>query len=158
MDDCRSGVEGLDSVTVSEGLIENVEKFVELMDGISNGGFLRGEESELGTDWVELEWLKARGYYCIEAFLANKLEVALRLAWLNCGNGKKRGMKLKEKLSAAGVAANVFWRKKGCVDWWRNLDAEVRRKVLNIALGKTAKSLVRLLLQILLFCFIVKIY
>ncbi|KAJ6675543.1 POLY(A) RNA polymerase [Salix viminalis] len=147
VDDCRSGVEGLDSVTVSEDLIENVEKFVELMDGISNGGFLRGEESELGTDWVELEWLKARGYYCIEAFLANKLEVALRLAWLNCGNGKKRGMKLKEKLSAAGVAANVFWRKKGCVDWWRNLDAEVRRKVLNIALGKTAKSLTREILK-----------
>jgi hypothetical protein len=158
VDDCRSGAEGLDSVTVSEDLIENVEKFVELMDDISNGGFLRGEESELGTDWVELEWLKVRGYYCIEAFLANKLEVALRLAWLNCGNGKKRGVKLKEKLSAAGVAANVFWRRKGCVDWWRTLDAEVRRKVLNFALGKAAKSLVRLLLQILLFCFIVKIY
>ncbi|KAG5231209.1 NTP transf domain-containing protein/PAP assoc domain-containing [Salix suchowensis] len=137
VDDCRGGVEGLDSVTVSEDLIENVEKFVELMDDISNGGFLRGEESELGTDWVELEWLKARGYYCIEAFLANKLEVALRLAWV----------KLKEKLSAAGVAANVFWRKKGCVDWWRNLDAEVRRKVLNIALGKTAKSLTREILK-----------
>lgn len=147
VDDCRSGAEGLDSVTVSEDLIENVEKFVELMDDISNGGFLRGEESDLGTDWVELEWLKARGYYCIEAFLANKLEVALRLAWLNCGNGKKRGVKLKEKLSAAGVAANVFWRRKGCVDWWRNLDAEVRRKVLNFALGKAAKSLTREILK-----------
>ncbi|CAK7347853.1 unnamed protein product [Dovyalis caffra] len=141
VEDCRCGVEGLDSVTVSEDLIENVEKFVELMDDISNGGFLRGEESGLGADWVELEWLKARGYYSIEAFVANRLEVALRLAWLNCGNGKKRGVKLKEKLSASGVAANVFWRKKGCVDWWKNLDEELRRKFLNFALGKAAKSL-----------------
>lgn len=105
-------------------------------------GFLRGEESELGGDWVEFDWLKAKGYYSMEAFIVNRLEVALRLAWLNVNNGKKRGVKLKEKVNAAGVAANVFWRKKGCVDWWGNLDDVTRRKVLNVTLGKAAKSLV----------------
>ncbi len=30
-------------------------------------------------------------------------------------------MKLKEKASVAGVAANVYWRKKGYVDWLANL-------------------------------------
>ncbi|PON82942.1 nucleotidyl transferase [Trema orientale] len=111
------------------------------MDGVSNGAFLRGEESELGSDWVELEWLKDKGYYSIESFVANRLEVALRLAWLNCNSGKKRGVKLKEKVSAAGMAVNVFWRKKGCVDWWENLDASTRRKVFTAILGKAAKSL-----------------
>lgn len=119
-----------------------MDKFVEAMDEVSNGGFLRGEESELGSDWVELEWLKAKGYYSIEAFVANRLEVALRLAWMNCSNCKKRGVKLKEKVTASGASANVFWRKKGCVDWWLNLDAETRRKFLTLTLGKAAKSLV----------------
>ncbi|KAF8020459.1 hypothetical protein BT93_G1006 [Corymbia citriodora subsp. variegata] len=138
---CSVSVDCLDSVTVSEGFVENVESFVETMDKVSNGGFLRGEESELGADWVELSWLKAKGYYALEAFVANRLEVALRLAWLNCHSGKKRGVKLKEKLAMANVAANVFWRKKGCVDWWSNLDAEVRQKALTSVLGKSTKAL-----------------
>ncbi|RVW97196.1 hypothetical protein CK203_029956 [Vitis vinifera] len=104
--------------------------------------FQRGEESGLGSDWVELEWLKAKGYYSIESFVANRLEVALRLAWFNCGNnGKKRGVKLKEKVNVAGIAANVFWRKKGCIDWWQNLDCAMRRKMIIVVLGKAAKSL-----------------
>jgi hypothetical protein len=61
------------------------------MDEISNGGFLRGDQSKLGSDWVELEWLKEKGYYSIEAFVANRLEVALRLAWLNCNGVRKEG-------------------------------------------------------------------
>lgn len=132
----------LDTFTVSVEFVENVDRFIDIMDEISNGGFLRGEESELGGDWVEFEWLKAKGYYSIEAFIVNRLEVGLRLAWLNCNNGKKRGVKLKEKLNAAGTAANVYWRKKGCVDWWMNLDDAMRRKVLTVILGKAAKSLV----------------
>ncbi|XP_030535309.1 uncharacterized protein LOC115744335 isoform X2 [Rhodamnia argentea] len=138
---CSVSVNCLDSVTVSEGFVENVDSFVEAMDKVSNGGFLRGEESELGVDWVELDWLKAKGYYTLEAFVANRLEVALRLAWLNCNSGKKRGVKLKEKLAMASVAANMFWRKKGCVDWWSNLDAEVRQKALTSVFGKSAKAL-----------------
>ncbi|KAI3416829.1 uncharacterized protein J3R85_015098 [Psidium guajava] len=137
---CSVSVNCLDSVTVSEGFVENVDSFVEAMDKVSNGGFLRGEESELGVDWVELRWLKAKGYYTLEAFVANRLEVALRLAWLNCNSGKKRGVKLKEKLAMASVASNVFWRKKGCVDWWSNLDAEVRQKALTSVFGKSVKA------------------
>ncbi|KAI6702712.1 hypothetical protein NL676_011848 [Syzygium grande] len=138
---CSVSANCLDSVTVSEGFVENVDSFVETMDRVSDGGFLRGEEGELGADWVELGWLKAKGYYALEAFVANRLEVALRLAWLNCNSGKKRGVKLKEKLAMAGVAANVFWRKKGCVDWWSNLDAEVRRKAITSVLAKSTKAL-----------------
>lgn len=134
-------------MTVSEELVENLERFVGAMDGISNGGFLRGDESELVSDWVELEWLKAKGYYSLEAFVANRLEVALRLAWLNCNSGRRRGVKLKEKASVAGVVANVYWRKKGCVDWWANLDATTRRKVLTVALGKSAKALTHEILK-----------
>ncbi|KAE8038669.1 hypothetical protein FH972_011150 [Carpinus fangiana] len=139
---CSCSIESVDAVTVSEELVEDLERFVGAMDGISNGGFLRGDESELGSDWLELEWLKAKGYYSLEAFVVNRLEVALRLAWLNCNGGRRRGVKLKEKASVAGVVANVYWRKKGCVDWWANLDATTRRKVLTVALGKSAKALI----------------
>ncbi|XP_024032775.1 uncharacterized protein LOC112095306, partial [Morus notabilis] len=149
IEECSSSAKSLDSVTVCEEFVQNFDQFVEAMDGVSNGRFLRGEESELGSDWVELEWLKAKGYYSIEAFVANRLEVALRLAWLNnnSGNGKKRGVKLKEKASSAGVAANVYWRKKGCVDWWENLDSSPRKKIFNAVLGKSAKNLCREILK-----------
>ncbi|EOX96314.1 Nucleotidyltransferase family protein isoform 1 [Theobroma cacao] len=141
IDECSCSVSSLDSMTVTEEFVENVELFVETMDKVSNGAFLRGEQSELGSDWIELEWLKSKGYYSIEAFLVNRLEVALRLAWLNFNNGKRRGVKLKEKVNAAGVAANVYWRKKGCMDWWVNLGDATRRKVLTAIIGKAAKSL-----------------
>ncbi|KAL1071457.1 hypothetical protein V6Z11_D11G090300 [Gossypium hirsutum] len=141
IDDCTCSVSSLDSMTVTEELVENVDRFVEIMDEVSNGAFLRGDESELVSDWIELEWLKSKGYYSVEAFVVNRLEVALRLAWLNCNNGKRRGMKLKEKMKAAGVAANVYWRKKGCLDWWVNLGDATRKKVFNTIFGKAAKSL-----------------
>lgn len=117
------------------------------MDRISEAGFLTGstrEWGELGNEWPELGWLKAKGYYSLEAFVANRVEVALRLAWLNSsGNGgKKRGVKLKEKASnAVGLGANVFWRKKGCVDWWERLDDAMKKKVFRMVLGRAAKSL-----------------
>lgn len=132
----------IDSITVGENFVENVDRFVEAMDRVSNGEFLRGEESGLSSEWFELNWLKAKGYYSIEAFVANKLEVALRLSWLNCNSGKKKGGKLKEKTSMVGVAANVYWRKKGCMDWWGNLDKATKEKVFWTVLGKSTKSLV----------------
>ncbi|XP_058221627.1 uncharacterized protein LOC131331748 isoform X4 [Rhododendron vialii] len=140
--ECSCSAGCLDSVMVCEEFVENVDRFAGVMDGLSNGGFLRGEGGGLGEEWVELEWLKEKGYYGIEEFMANRLEVALRLSWLNCcSNGKKRGVRLKEKASAAGVAANVYWRKKGCVDWWEKLDASTRKNVFRVILGKSAKSL-----------------
>ncbi|XP_061345061.1 uncharacterized protein LOC133290922 isoform X2 [Gastrolobium bilobum] len=138
---CSCSARSLDAMTVAEGLVEDMNRFVEAMDWISNGGFLRGEETELGADWVELNWLKSKGYYGVEAFLANRIEVSMRLAWLNSSGGRKRGVKLKEKLNGAGVATNVFWRKKGCVDWWGNLDAVTRKKVLSTIMMKAAKPL-----------------
>lgn len=142
VEECSCSVREIDTVTVCEDLVEDLDRFVEAMDEISNGGFLRGEESDLGSDWVELKWLKDKGYYSMEAFVANRLEVALRLAWLNSNNVRKRGVKLKEKISAAGVATNVYWRKKRCVDWWWNLDAAMRSNVVTSVFGKTVKQLV----------------
>ncbi|KAJ9556582.1 hypothetical protein OSB04_011196 [Centaurea solstitialis] len=137
----------LDSVTVSREFVENVDVFVEMMDGVSDGGFLRADESVLmgSLDWLELDWLKAKGYYGLEAFVANRLELALRVSWLRLNVGKKRGMKVKEKervaCAGAGVAENVYWRKKGCVEWWVKLDDEMKRKVFRMVLGKAARLL-----------------
>ncbi|XP_057805539.1 uncharacterized protein LOC131020624 isoform X3 [Salvia miltiorrhiza] len=132
----------LDAACLNEGLVEDVSRFVDVADEITNGEFLRGgEEAEMAADWLELGWLKAKGYYSLEEFVVNRMEVSLRLAWLNSNSGKKRGVKLKERLSAAGVAANVFWRKKGCVDWWEKLDDSVKKKVYSTYLGKAARSL-----------------
>ncbi|KAL0846046.1 hypothetical protein Bca101_019292 [Brassica carinata] len=142
-EDCSCSVRSLDSVVMAEELLTNVDRFVETMDALSNGSFLRGEETDLGSsDWVELEWLKAKGYYTMEAFIANRLEVSLRLAWLNTCNGKKRGMKLKEKLNAAAAAANAYCRTKACADWWQNLDATTQKKIWTCLLGKSAKSVI----------------
>ncbi|KAI4370353.1 hypothetical protein MLD38_018713 [Melastoma candidum] len=148
MGECGLGLGCLDSVTVGEGLVESVDDFVGVMDEVSRGGFLRGGEEKLGADdWVELGWLKGMGYYGIEEFLANRFEVALRLAWLSSDGGgggggrKKRGVKLKDKF-VSGSAANVFWRRKGCMDWWSGLDKELRKKFVRLAVGKSAKNLV----------------
>ncbi|XP_012845602.1 PREDICTED: uncharacterized protein LOC105965585 isoform X1 [Erythranthe guttata] len=136
------GFPRLDAACVSEGLVEDVSRFVGIMDEVTNGEFLRGgEEAEMAGEWAEMGWLKAKGYYSLEEFVVNRMEVALRLAWLNSNSGKKRGVKLKERMNAAGVAANLFWRKKGCVDWWDKLDDSVKKKVYFAYLGKAARSL-----------------
>ncbi|KAJ0967074.1 hypothetical protein J5N97_023991 [Dioscorea zingiberensis] len=136
----------LDSFTVAEDFVADVDWFVKIMDGISGGRFLRGEVEGLGSTWVEMDWLKDMGYYGMEAFLANRIEVALRLSWLASTKGKKvkvgKGKEVAAAVAAAGVAANVFWRKKGCIDWWDGLGAECRSTMFVTILGKVAKSLV----------------
>lgn len=143
----RSSSDSLDAVSFREGFVSEFDCFVETMDRVSDSGFLNGSNSdwgELGNDWPEMGWLKAKGYYSLEAFVANRVEVALRLAWVNGSNGgKKRGVKLKEKAkNAVGLGANVYWRKKGCVDWWERLDDATKRKVFRTVLGRAAKCLV----------------
>ncbi|XP_022144393.1 uncharacterized protein LOC111014060 isoform X2 [Momordica charantia] len=147
LEECACSLNNMDSITVSEEFVANVDKFVETMDVVSNGGFLRGEGGDLASDWAELNWLKAKGYYSVEAFLANKLEVTLRLSWMNLNHGKKRSVKYKEKASAIGMATNVFWRKKGCVDWWDKLDDSTREKILTAIMGKSAKNLIHDILK-----------
>lgn len=143
--DCSCESSCLDTVSFGEGFVSDVGMFVDAMDKVSDSRFLVSDWGELGSDWVEFDWLKAKGYYSMGAFVANRVELALRLAWLNCNGGKKRGVKLKEKASSVGVAANVYWRKKGCIDWWEKLEVEVKRKTLLMVLGKSAKSLVYLI-------------
>lgn len=131
---------------------------MDTMDALSNGAFLRGggEDTDLASsDWVELEWLKAKGYYTMEAFIANRLEVSLRLAWSSNGNGngkkKKRGggIKLKDKLNAAAMSANAYWRTKACADWWLNLDTATQKQIWTCLLRKSAKSVVHSCLDLL---------
>ncbi|CAN8309004.1 unnamed protein product [Cochlearia groenlandica] len=149
--DCSCSVRSLDSVVMADEFLTDVDRFVETMDALSDGAFLRGEESDLGSDWVELDWLKSKGYYSLEAFIANRLEVSLRLAWLNTNNsnGKQRGikLKLKEKLNAAASAANAYWRIKACADWWLNMDVQTHNTIWTCLFGKSAKSVINEILR-----------
>ncbi|GAB2291225.1 hypothetical protein Dimus_025482 [Dionaea muscipula] len=139
--DSSSSAHCIDTVTFCEEFARDMDRFVKAMDRVSDSGFLMSDCAEMGADWVEFGWLKAQGYSSMEAIVANRVEVALRSAWLSCNSGKKRGVKLKEKVGRVGVAVNVYWRKKGCVDRWEKLDAAVKRKSLKMVLGKTAKFL-----------------
>lgn len=47
LEECSCSLKNIDSITVSEEFVSNVDKFVEAMDGVSNGAFLRGE----GVTW-----------------------------------------------------------------------------------------------------------
>ncbi|KAH9621285.1 hypothetical protein KSS87_000896 [Heliosperma pusillum] len=143
----QNDVGSMDTVSFREDAVADVAEFAGLMDDVSGGGFLSGEAdewAELGLEWAEMRWLKAKGYYSLEEFVANRVEVALRMAWLNSGGGggggRKRGVKLKEKVkNVVGLGINVYWRKRGCVDWWNRLDHGVKRKIFRTVLGTAAK-------------------
>jgi hypothetical protein len=53
---CSCSIESVDAVTVSEELVENLERFVGAMDGISNGGFLRGQVKRARWDRIGWNW------------------------------------------------------------------------------------------------------
>ncbi|KAL9228851.1 hypothetical protein vseg_004386 [Gypsophila vaccaria] len=141
----------LDTVSLKENFVSEMEEFVGAMEEATKGGFLRGEGEEwgeVGSEWAEMRWLKERGYYTMEEFVANRVEVALRMAWLSSsgggGGGRKRGVKLKEKEKAknvVGLGVNVYWRKRGCLDWWSRLDLGFRKSVFRTVLGTAANSL-----------------
>jgi len=107
-----------DAITVAEAFLADLDGFVAAMDEISGGRFLCCGEGEVDLaalacqDFPELPWLNAKGYYVIEEFLANRLEIALRMSWAAAGGGGVGGRKavrigkgVKEK---AGLAANAF--------------------------------------------------
>ncbi|KAL0905320.1 hypothetical protein M5K25_023730 [Dendrobium thyrsiflorum] len=140
-----SGVVLADALTVSESLVTDVDRFVGVMDGLSGGRFLCEEVEVLGltVQWMEFSWLKDMGYYSLEAFVVNRLEVALRLAWISSQGGKKpKEKRMKERATeVSGKAANVFWRMKRCLDWWVGLDPRTRRATISTFFGKTSKTL-----------------
>ncbi|KAK1306601.1 hypothetical protein QJS10_CPA10g00882 [Acorus calamus] len=140
----RSVLGPIDSVTVSEEFVEDVDGFLATMDAVSHGGFLGGDENISWCPWEELSWLKVKGFYSLEAFVVNRLELALRMSWsCNCGGKKRAVVRMKDKVmeAAVGLAGNVFWRKKGCLDWWDGLDPGVRKKMILTFLGKAAQPL-----------------
>lgn len=137
-----------------------ISRFAEVMDAISGGRFLTGEEN-IGTGkaekWPELAWLKDKGYYSLESYIANRLEIALRISWREAnrgGGGRKgkggKGVKDKAVVVTSGMAANVFWRKKGCLDWWTKLDQKDRQKVLDVFVGKASTTVVSFILLLAL--------
>ncbi|KAK8970296.1 hypothetical protein KSP40_PGU017848 [Platanthera guangdongensis] len=140
-----SGAASADAVMVSESLVTDVDCFVGIMDGLSSGRFLCEEVDILGltVQWVELPWLKDMGYYTLEAFIANMLEVVLRLAWVSSQGGKKpKEKRLKERAAEiSGKAANEFWRIKGCLGWWVGLDPGIQKKIISTFFGKSTRAL-----------------
>ncbi|WVZ79006.1 hypothetical protein U9M48_026637 [Paspalum notatum var. saurae] len=141
-----------DAITVAEALLADLDGFVAAMDAISGGRFLCCGEAEVdlaalaGEDFPELPWLDAKGYYVVEEFVANRLEIALRMSWaVAAGGGGAGGRKavrvgkgVKEK---AGLAANAFWREKGYVDWWMRLEPRMRARIMGAFFGKGAMAL-----------------
>ncbi|KAL6603675.1 hypothetical protein ACP70R_044036 [Stipagrostis hirtigluma subsp. patula] len=140
-----------DAITVAEALLADLDGFVAAMDEISGGSFLCCGEGEADLaalaceDFPELPWLKAKGYYVIEEFVANRVEIALRMSWTAAGGGGAGGRKaarvgkgVKEK---AGLAATAFWREKGYVDWWMKLEPRVRARIMGAFFGKGAIAL-----------------
>ena len=83
-----------DSLTIVKDLVEGVDHFLAVMDAISNRDFLRSAKPPpSASKWEELPWLKAKGYYSLTAFVANKLELSLGLSWLH-SHGKKRSSRM----------------------------------------------------------------
>ncbi|KAM0823912.1 hypothetical protein ACQ4PT_070551 [Festuca glaucescens] len=141
-----------DAITVAEPFLADLDAFVAAMDEISGGRFLRCGDGEVdlaalaAEEFPELPWLKAKGYYVIEEFVANWVEIALRMSWATAvaaggGGGKKAvrvGKCVKEK---AGLASTAFWREKGYVDWWMKLEPRVRARITGAFFGKSAIAL-----------------
>nr|CAB3468702.1 unnamed protein product [Digitaria exilis] len=137
-----------DAITVAHAFLADLDGFVAAMDEISGGMFLEGEVDLAALacqDFPELPWLDAKGYYVIEEFVANRLEIALRMSWAAAGGGGVGGRKtvrvgksVKEK---AGLAANAFWREKGYVDWWMRLEPRMRARIMGAFFGKGAVAL-----------------
>ncbi|GJN39081.1 hypothetical protein PR202_gb28175 [Eleusine coracana subsp. coracana] len=88
-----------DAITVAEALFADLDGFVAAMDEISGGRFLCCGEGEVDLlalaceDFPELPWLNAKGYYAIEEFVANRVEIALRMSWAAAGGGAGGGRK-----------------------------------------------------------------
>ncbi|CAM0909318.1 unnamed protein product [Alopecurus aequalis] len=140
-----------DAITVAESLLADLDAFVAAMDEISGGRFLRCGDGEVdlaalaSEEFPELPWLKAKGYYVIEEFVANWVEIALRMSWaatMAAGAGGKKAVRVgkcvKEK---AGLASTAFWREKGYVDWWMRLEPRVRARITGAFFGKSAIAL-----------------
>uniref|UniRef100_A0A453SZ41 Uncharacterized protein n=1 Tax=Aegilops tauschii subsp. strangulata TaxID=200361 RepID=A0A453SZ41_AEGTS len=141
-----------DAITLAEPLLADLDAFVAAMDEICGGAFLRAGDGEVdlaalaSEEFPELPWLKAKGYYVIEEFVANWVEIALRMSWAAAaaggGAGGKKAVRVgrcvKEK---AGLASTAFWREKGYVDWWMRLEPRVRARITGAFFGKSAKAI-----------------
>uniref|UniRef100_A0A453SYK4 Polymerase nucleotidyl transferase domain-containing protein n=1 Tax=Aegilops tauschii subsp. strangulata TaxID=200361 RepID=A0A453SYK4_AEGTS len=137
-----------DAITLAEPLLADLDAFVAAMDEICGGAFLRAGDGEVdlaalaSEEFPELPWLKAKGYYVIEEFVANWVEIALRMSWAAAaaggGAGGKKAVRVgrcvKEK---AGLASTAFWREKGYVDWWMRLEPRVRARITGAFFGKS---------------------
>ncbi|XP_039844406.1 uncharacterized protein LOC120704174 isoform X4 [Panicum virgatum] len=140
-----------DAITVAEAFLADLDGFVAAMDEISGGRFLCSGQGEVDLtalacqDFPELPWLNAKGYYVIEEFVANRLEIALRMSWAAAGGGGVGGRKAarvgKGVKENAGLAANAFWREKGYVDWWMRLEPRMRARIMGAFFGKGAVAL-----------------
>ncbi|CAM6038846.1 unnamed protein product [Sphagnum compactum] len=154
-----SGVTAFDSMTITDKLVENLERFLALMDEVSYGLFLVHPLESVASPWEETSWLQVQGYYSMAAFIANKLEIAIWSSWICSGVGKRpsrggvRGSKVSEPVKnnssmvraadvseTATIAQSIYRRRQGCLDWWNEVGSNVKEKTVKVALAAATKS------------------
>ncbi|CAK9867158.1 unnamed protein product [Sphagnum jensenii] len=154
-----SGVTAFDSMTITDKLVENLERFLALMDEVSYGLFLVHPLESVASPWEETPWLQVQGYYSMAAFIANKLEIAIWSSWICSGVGKRpsrggvRGSKVSEPVKnnssmvrvanvsgTATIAQSIYRRRQGCLDWWNEVGSNVKEKTVKVALAAATKS------------------
>lgn len=145
----------LDTFSISEDLLSTPDQFFATMNIITCGEFL----SSIGvisqdTSMEELPWLKSMGYYTLAAFVANKVELAMQLAWLQDEGSHRPPKNLCKEIRKTGVlskarkqdvaAMAVLKRYKAFKDWWITLREDSRVKLLSLAVARAAKMEVRI--------------
>ncbi|OQR88873.1 hypothetical protein THRCLA_10051 [Thraustotheca clavata] len=79
-----NGIKSCDTISPSVKLVENLDKFIEMMDALTYNNFLRVEPSEAvlkGLPWTEQNWLKKQGYYALATYLAHQFELNIWLCF-----------------------------------------------------------------------------
>ncbi|CAM6089852.1 unnamed protein product [Calypogeia fissa] len=144
----------LDCVTVTEDFLADIGTFLKVMDRLSHHEFLNTSpflsSAAAASTWEETPWLKSMGYYSMPAFIANRFEFELWAAWNRAQGTKKPPRSLSVKSTKGGtqngwiaagnslgnagaIAASVFGKKQGCMEWWRKLEKKDRAGLVKCA-------------------------
>lgn len=145
-----AGLNLLDTVSISEDLLRNVDQFLAMMDAITHSEFFVSVGAgRQDSSWEELPWLKSMGYYTMAAFVANKVELAMWSAWLQDEGAHRPSRNLSKELRKTGrsmktpindvSASTVCRRSKGFRDWWMTLAEDVKSKALRLVVARAAK-------------------
>ncbi|KDO31579.1 hypothetical protein SPRG_03509 [Saprolegnia parasitica CBS 223.65] len=73
-----NGTKSCDTISPSTTVVEDVDRFVRLMDALTKGHFLAKEPSEATLKtlpWAEQPWLADLGYYSLATYVAHQMEL-----------------------------------------------------------------------------------